>query len=337
MPRQARLDVPGALHHIIVRGIERRKIFRDDSDRDDFLNRLGEILRESQTSCFAWALMPNHFHLLLRSGMAPLSTVMRRLLTGYAVVFNLRHRRSGHLFQNRYKSVLCQEDAYLLELVRYIHLNPLRAKLVADLKALSRYRFCGHGVLMGKFRCDWQDSAYVLRQFGSRLGPSRKKYRQYVEKGVGQEKRPELVGGGLVRSLGGWAAVKALRGMGGKIKGDERILGDGDFVEAVLRASNETLERRAKLQAMGFDFERLVERVAELFDMPVGEVLREGKFAQTVSARSVLCYWANRELGMRTVELAERLKIAQTTVTQSVARGERIVAEKQFVMSASMK
>ena len=106
MPRKARLDAPGALHHILVRGIERRKIFRDDSDRDDFLKRLGGILRESQTPCFAWALMPNHFHLLLRTGLTPLSNVMRRLLTGYAVTFNLRHRRSGHLFQNRYKSIV---------------------------------------------------------------------------------------------------------------------------------------------------------------------------------------------------------------------------------------
>ena len=110
MPRKGRLDASGALHHIIVRGIERRKIFRDDSDRDNFLNRLGGILRDNQTRCFAWALMSNHFHLLLRTGIVPISNVMRRLLTGYAVSFNLRHRRSGHLFQNRYKSILCQED-----------------------------------------------------------------------------------------------------------------------------------------------------------------------------------------------------------------------------------
>jgi len=196
MPRKARLDAPGALHHIIGRGIERRKIFRDNSDRDDFLERLGGILRYSQTCCLAWALMPNHFHLLLRTGLAAISNVMRRLLTGYAVTFNLRHRRSGHLFQNRYKSVLCQEDAYLLELVRYIHLNPLRAKLVPDLKALGRYGFCGHGVLMGKFRNDWQDTAYVLKHFANRTGPSRRRYQEYFQEGVMRGRRPELVGGG---------------------------------------------------------------------------------------------------------------------------------------------
>src|SRR5690606_10860929 len=131
---------------ISVRGIERRNIFRNDQDRDDFLQRIGPILEQTQTTCYAWALMSNHFHLLLRTGSYPVATVMRRLLTGYATSFNRRHRRQGHLFQNRYKSILCQEDAYFLELVRYIHLNPLRAGLVQDLDALNRYPFSGHGV-----------------------------------------------------------------------------------------------------------------------------------------------------------------------------------------------
>ncbi len=132
MPRKSRIDAIEALHHIIVRGIERRKLFADDTDRNNFLDRIGGILIETQTSCYAWALIPNHyFHLLLRTGKVPIATVMRRLLTGHAGYFNKRHCRSGHLFQNRYKSILCQEDTYLLELVRYIHLNPLRARLIS--------------------------------------------------------------------------------------------------------------------------------------------------------------------------------------------------------------
>ena len=107
MPRQSRIDAYGALHHVIVRGNARRKIFFDDEDREQFLERLGIILKETGTACFAWALIPNHFHLLLKTGQTGLSTVMRRFLTGYAVSFNRRHRRWGHLFQNRYKSILC--------------------------------------------------------------------------------------------------------------------------------------------------------------------------------------------------------------------------------------
>ena len=202
MPRRARIDAAGALQHIICRGIQRCRIYRDDADRQDFLGRLGQILRESRTTCYAWALMPNHFHLLLRTGDVPISIVMKRLLTGYAVRFNRRHRRCGHLFQNRYKSILCQEDAYLLELVRYIHLNPLRAKLVSDLSELDRYRFGGHSVLMGKLKNDWQDADYVLKQFGNRAWQSRKWYRQFVQQGIEQGRRPELVGGGLDCPIG---------------------------------------------------------------------------------------------------------------------------------------
>ncbi len=117
MPRRSRIDAPGALHHITVRGIDRKSIFKDDADKDNFLGRLKNILTNSTTLCFAWALIPSHFHLLLRTGSVPISTVMKRLLTGHAIYFNRKHCRVGHLFQNRYKSILCQEDAYLLELV----------------------------------------------------------------------------------------------------------------------------------------------------------------------------------------------------------------------------
>ena len=129
MPRKARIDAPNALHHIIVRGIERTDIFQDDKDREKFIDRLSTIIKETKTRCLAWALIPNHFHLLLKTGSVPITTVVRRLLTGYAQSFIRRHRRNGHLFQNRYKSILCQKEVYLLGLVRYIHLNPLRAGL----------------------------------------------------------------------------------------------------------------------------------------------------------------------------------------------------------------
>ena len=214
MPRQARIDAPGALHHIIGRGIDRQRIFQDNTDRDNFLDRLGKILLETQTACFAWALIPNHFHLLLRTGTTAISTVMRRLLTGYAVSYNFRHRRHGHLFQNRYKSILCQEDAYLLELVRYIHLNPLRAANVKDLRTLSNYPYCGHSCMLGATIHDWQDVDYVLKFFASKKSQAIRGYQKFVKKGMGQGRRPDLVGGGLVRSAGGWSALKVLRRIG---------------------------------------------------------------------------------------------------------------------------
>jgi putative transposase len=144
MPRQARLDSPGTLHHVMIRGIEKKRIVVDEQDRKDFVRRLGLLAVETKTAVYAWALMSNHAHLLVCSGTAGLAKFMRRLLTGYAVSYNLRHRRHGHLFQNRYKSMVCDGDSYFTELVRYIHLNPLRVELVKDLRQLERYPYCGH-------------------------------------------------------------------------------------------------------------------------------------------------------------------------------------------------
>lgn len=200
MPRRARLDAPGTLHHVMIRGIEKQRIVNDVADRKNFVKRLGELATGTNTAIYAWALMTNHAHILLRSSEFGLSGFMRRLLTGYAVSYNRRHRRWGHLFQNRYKSIVCDEDAYFTELVRYIHLNPLRAKLVKNLLKLDRYRWCGHGVLMGQVNYDWQDRDYVLKWFGKTENKAINDYRNYVKKGVDRGRRPELVGGGLIRS-----------------------------------------------------------------------------------------------------------------------------------------
>ena len=327
MPRKARIDAPGALQHIICRGIERRKIFSDDADKNNFVARLGRVISETQTPCYGWALIDNHFHLLLKTGNVPIATVMRRLLTGHAVSFNLRHNRSGHLFQNRYKSILCQEDDYLLELVRYIHLNPLRAGLVSSMHQLDRYRYCGHSVLMGKINKDWQDSHYVLKLFGKRVSSARRRYRGFVEKGVGKGRRPDLTGGGLVRTAGGWAALKAYRRQNIEIKGDERILGDSDFVDSVLKEQNERLERRYRIQMQGYDFDKIVDRVAKIFELKPEELLSKTRQRKRVKARSVLCYWAVNELKLPGAAVARRLKISNSAVSRAFVRGEKIASD----------
>ena len=330
MPRRSRIDAPGALQHIVVRGIERKRIFKDEADRDQFLERFGNLLIDGAAWCFAWAVMPNHFHLLLKTGNVSISTLMRRLLTGYAIYFNRRHRRAGHLFQNRYKSILCQEDAYLLELVRYIHLNPLRARIVPDLKSLDRYAYSGHAVIMGKKKNDWQDTGYVLKLFDYNLSTARRSYREYVQKGIAAGKRPNLVGGGLVRSVGGWRALKGLRKIKAYMKGDERILGDGDFVESVLRSCQDEYEQKHLLKTRGYDFDAVVDRVATALGIDKGDALGSGRQPDRVKARSLLCFWASRELGMSMVELSKRLKISQPTASQSAKRGEKIAAENNL-------
>jgi putative transposase len=279
--------------------------------------------------CFAWAFMSNHFHLLLRTGSVPIAVLMRRLLTGYAGWFNKKYKRHGQLFQNRYKSFLCQEDIYLKELVRYIHLNPLRAGIVADLKALDQYPWCGHSAIMNKTEQSWQNSDYVLGLFSEKIGLARKRYRAFVKNGVDQGKRSDLTGGGLLRSAGGWVGLKELRKAGLRVKGDERILGDSEFVEKALQAVEEKLEQKYALKVQGYDFERVVQRVAQVLGMEPREVTALGKSPRTVKARALLCFWAHRKLGMTTVEIAKKLSICQSAASRLSMRGERFAREQK--------
>ena len=328
MPRHARIDAPGALHHIIARGIERRNIFRDDIDRKSFLKRLGDLTLQTQTLCYAWALIPNHFHLLLKTGNVSIATLMRRLLTGHAAGFNRRHRRRGHVFQNRYKSILCQEDVYLKELVRYIHLNPLRAGLVKDLDELECFRFAGHGAVTGKNPNQWQAVGQTLAFFGENISRSRQNYLEFIRKGVDLGHRPELVGGGLVRSAGGWSEVRAMRQAGMIQKSDERILGSADFVETVLTDAKETLERRYAWKARGMSLDHLIRIVSDRLALDPQALIGPAKSRNIVKGRMMICFWAVRELGFSMTEVASRLGISLPTVSVAVPKGERLVRQE---------
>jgi REP-associated tyrosine transposase len=162
MPRHPGLDAPGALHYVMGRGIERTNIFCIDRDRDDFLNLLANQCMDGNLIIYAWCLLSKHFYLLVRTGGQPFSRSMKRLLSGYVVNFNLRHKRTGHLFQSRHKSIICEDDPYLLELTRYIHLNPVRAGMVGSLEELSHYRWAGHSVIMARVERKRQDIDTVL-------------------------------------------------------------------------------------------------------------------------------------------------------------------------------
>ena len=368
MPRQARLDTPGLLQHVMARGIERRKIFKDNKDRKAFLERLAIILEETQTQCYAWALIPNHFHLLLRTGPTPLSKVMRRLMTGYAVTFNKRHKRSGHLFQNRYKSGVCEEDPYLLELIRYIHLNPLRAGVIKDLKELDKYPWTGHSAILGhrknplipklekevssadkriafsQFRPETEKARInpenpvnhvqnqkalaektiedVLLHFGDTIKVARKRYRQFIKNGVNQGKRPELQGGGLIRSAGG-----DKRGLLGRKKderelSDERILGSGDFVANVMKDANEVLDQIAKFD---ISLVELISRVCAKFGIRVKDLVSKSRKRQFSQARGVVCYLAVDELGYSGDDVARSLRISGRGVSDCRERGKKIL------------
>jgi hypothetical protein len=161
--------------------------------------------------------------------------------------------------------------------VRYIHLNPLRAGLVADMQELGTFPFSRHGVIMGKSDPSWQDTEAVLAYFGKTLGLARRSYRAFVTKSIDQGRRQDLIGGGLICSMGGWAEVTALKKGNIDTKSDERILGDGTFVETVLAESQENYERRYAIKSSGIDVDRLAARVAELLDMDPNRSGRRAK------------------------------------------------------------
>jgi len=327
MPRSSRLDAPGVLHHVMGRGIEGRTIFTDKRDRQDFITRLSALAEDSSMDIYAWALLPNHFHLLCKTKKRLLSSSMRKLLTGYVVNFNRRHKRYGHLFQNRYKSILCQEDAYLLELVRYIHLNLLRAGIVKNIGELDRSPWSGHSALCGRVERPWQNTNYILSLFGKgSLG--RKRYRAFVAEGREQGRRPELVGGGLIRSVGGWFEVLALRRRGEKQAADQRILGDGAFVEQVLSESEELTKENLRLTSRRMDLPQLAQIVSTVHDISHTELRSGSRRRHVAEARKAVSWLAVRELGYSGAEVARYLGVTNSCVTRAVSAEETIEKEK---------
>jgi putative transposase len=320
MPRQARLDVPGALHHIMVRGINKSAIFRDDQDRSRFLDRLGENIVETQSSVYAWALMGTHIHLLVRSGRPGISKLMRKLLTWYAQYYNRRHRRTGHLFENRYKSILCDEETYLLALVRYIHLNPVRAKVVKTMKELDGYPWSGHRMIIGKDEYPWMDRAHVLGQFAGTKRKAILEYRRFVEEGLGDGRNPMLTGGGLIRSQGGWSQVLALRRKGERELSDERILGSGDFIDRVLQEAEERQLRQMKLQRRGKGIEDIIQEECRKRKVSEDELRKGSRRSRVSEARAAIAHRSKEELVISGAEIARYLGVNTSSINRILAR-----------------
>ena len=320
MPRQARLDFPGTLHHVICRGIEKGDIVSDDKDRDNFVERMGSIVDKTGTSVYAWALMRNHAHILLRSGPGGISDFMRKMLTGYAIFYNRRHNRHGYLFQNRYKSIVCEEENYLLELVRYIHLNPVRAGVAKTLDELEAYPYSGHSVIIGKIEHKWQDRDYVLRQFGDKEGRAKKEYRIFIEAGIGQGNRSELVGGGLLRSQGGWSEVISKRRRKGAEKSDERILGSGDFVEKIVREAEERQNRLLTGASALREVEETIRLICDEEGVKVTEVKGGSRRRQISRIRKRIAHELIERYGIPMAIVARETGVTTAAISKMMTR-----------------
>ena len=327
MPRQARLDAPGTLHHVIVRGIEKRRIVDDKVDQENFVSRMGGIAASTGTSIYAWALLANHCHIFLRSSDFGLSRYMRKLLTGYVCYYNRRHRRHGHLFQNRFKSIVCEEEPYFLELVRYIHLNPLRARMVRTMEELDHYKWDGHGVLLGNVIHEWQNCDYVLKHFARTKDAGLSSYRQFICDGASQGNRPELVGGGLVRSQGGWAEVKALRQSGLNKASDERILGIGDFVETITNEANWITRRQFTGEKQKRKIQLAVNEVCTAENIEAAHLQSGSRRSAIVRARKKIIEILVTNLGVSLAETARQVGVSTSAVSNTITRLENKKSE----------
>ena len=320
MPRGARLDAPGTLHHVMVRGIEGKNIVGDDEDRRFFVSRMGDVAVETDTAIYAWTLMTNHTHILLKSGLPGLSTFMRKLLTRYAVWFNRKYQRHGHLFQNRYKSIVCEEEPYFLRLVSYIHLNPFRAGLVGSVQELEHYEWSGHSVIMMRNRHDWQDCKYVLDYFAENESFARKTYEKFVISESELGRQPELTGGGLIRSIGGWSEVKSLRKRGQKQFSDERILGSGEFVRGMLDEVEEKVKEKLPAISIEKEAEERLYRACETAGIMVQALQGGCRMRECSELRKKLALEYVRELGMTYAGAAKLLGISAAAVNLIVRR-----------------
>jgi len=334
MPRMGRLHIPGGCYHVIGRGLERRYIFEGDVDKLDFLRRLGEYLPRTEVQCLAWAIMSNHYHFLLRVGSHPLSKLMAPLLGGYASYYNRRYNRAGYVFQNRFKSILCDEDNHLLELIRYIHLNPMRAGMIDSLTELDSYAWTGHAGMLGIGTQPWHAVNEALVHFGDREARARIRYREFIREGIESGKTKNLSGGGLIRSYDGWETLSRVRSEHERCLGDERILGNSEFVVSVLAHDELEVKRSSLRSNQGWNLDKLTKAICSYCDISEIQLTNKARGNDLALAKALICYWGKDELGITLRELASHLQISQQAATKWRKQGFEICESGRLTLDS---
>ena len=289
MARPLRILYPNAFYHITCRGNDRRVIFRDDQDRTHFVERLRGALEIFSVRVHAYVLMSNHFHLIVETPKANLSEFMRQFNISYTVYYNRRHRRIGHLYQGRFKAIVVDKDSYLLELSRYVHLNPIRIKAKTQrseterIREISRYRWSSlPGYLDGKRKDSWITYGAVL----SYVDGSRQKYAAFVQEGIRQ---------GFATP---WEDLLA-----------QMVLGDRDFVEKLKGMKDAVIKGSAKDQPsyrmmQSVEAEALIKQAADYFRLGEADLIRKrGRHRQE---RALVMELLHRYSGLKQRMIGER-------------------------------
>ena len=290
MARRPRLFVPGMLYHVIARGNQRQQTFTSDGDYHAYVERLARYRRKYDYVLHAYCLMPNHVHLLVESSEHPLAKFMQGLQQSYSQYFNLRHRKTGHVFEGRYKAILCQKDEYLLQLIRYIHLNPVRAGLV---RSPERYRYSGdHAYLQGK-ATETIDPAAVLSMLGGRLA-----YRRFVRDGLGEGHKQE------------YYEVE-----------DQRFLGAKGFGERLRKKEPALSAKRLTRRSVG----AAARDLAKLLKVEIHALRSPDRGWAVSKARTIAAYVLVRRLGYRLSDVAAYFDRDTATLATLLARlGDRL-------------
>jgi REP element-mobilizing transposase RayT len=315
-----RLDAPGTIHHVITRGVDRREIFADDSDRRAYLLDLTEVLLDSEIVALAWALMPNHVHIVLRTGRVPLGRAMQRIGTRHARHFNTRHERVGALFQGRYRSILVDEEPYLLTLIRYVHRNPLRAGIVNSIEELATHPWTGHAVLMGRTRADFQATEPVLSRFGATLDESRRSLVRWMADSTEADNPLEDPGPGAVQ----------LRGE--PVHQSASVIGRVEFVENAIHDLPECAPTRHWLRQQ-WDLDAVIEYVCRMLGADSRSVRSGDKKHLATMARAAIAYLARRELGIPCSEMSRHLGVSSSALCRRLAHGRDLALARGLTLS----
>lgn len=310
----SRLDHPGSLHHVMGHGMGDECILQTDEDKGSFLARLDLLASGMDFRVYAWALMPNHFHLLIEIGSHRLHEIMHRLLGGFSISYNRRHRHRGHVFMSRFKSILVCRDEYLYELIRYIHLNPLRAGLVGRLSELADYPWTGHRAIIRGEEHVWYSVKDVLSAFGTDEAESRRAYLSHLSAGIGDGESDLLESGSLRICRGGIVREKGVCSDQRRYDYVGMILGSRDFAVGTAHTLD---DRRRQTRKRGQEHEMveaIIEEVCAQFSITPVQLTGRTKGGCVSSARHAAARLLS-EAGFSRADISRRLCLAPSTIT----------------------
>lgn len=321
MPRKARLIVPGAIYHIMGRCLDQYQLFSDDTDRNQFLSFLERYLKQTKTKCYAWSLMNNHYHLLLRIGEIQLWEILKPLNMRYAQYHKMKVGRRGPLFLDRFKSIATQDQNYAQELVRYVHLNPIRAGICTSLKGLDKYPWCGHAALMGKTQNSFQDTKTVLKRFGQNDEDARAAYCQFLQEGINSGSDGDPIVDLVRKSNSGKESIK---------KASCWVIGDREFVLKAIDSSEGRRLRISRFEREGRNFKGILHTIKKYLNIDEKIIQERHRGGIHSDARKVFAYLAARAYNAPVSEIANFLNVGISAVS-GLSRAGREIATKRKI------